>query len=169
MDDFERLAEIKARWATTTPGPWRWGDWTAIFGQPEQERGILEHSPAHGDFPAPVRLRAAPADKVLPGLEDSLELHPELETNAVAIAHAPTDIGWLVGKVERLRGLLARLEWTGESSWATAGEEYMVPACPVCTGFRPDHLADCWLGKELGRQLPPEPPRLPAQPARPER
>jgi hypothetical protein len=53
-------------------------------------------------------------------------------------------------EIERLRGLLARLEWEGDSP----------PSCPVC-GHEPDdpfatpvvgtHAPDCWLAAELGR------------------
>jgi hypothetical protein len=50
------------------------------------------------------------------------------------------DVDWLVGKVERLRELLGRLEHACD-----------VDACPVCIGLKPDHEPDCWLAKELGR------------------
>jgi len=38
----------------TTPGPWRWGDWSATFGTREQHRDSLEYSPTHKDDPTPV-------------------------------------------------------------------------------------------------------------------
>jgi hypothetical protein len=101
---------------------------------------------------------------------------------------ASRDIPWLIGEcdirrawnaslhsqlaasktdVERLEGLLRRLEWAGT---ICDGEE---PCCPVCRGIRelpgpnqvmaelgieqfpdprrPGHDPDCWLAAELGR------------------
>ena len=57
------------------------------------------------------------------------------------------DIAWLVGEVERLQGLLARLEWTRGPR----------PRCPACDGWHPNgpggrgHHPACWLAQELGR------------------
>jgi hypothetical protein len=50
----------------------------------------------------------------------------------------------LVSEVERLRGLLGRLEWAGHF-------------CPACGAIedRDDHEPDCWLAAEL-RNVPPE-------------
>ena len=69
-----------------TPGPWRWGDWSATFGTPEMERNALEHSPGHGPFPNPER-RDIEAIGVL-RLQDSLECddRPEREASALFIA-----------------------------------------------------------------------------------
>lgn len=52
-----------------------------------------------------------------------------------------------VQEVDRLRGLLARLEWTRGPR----------PRCPACDGWHPNvpggrgHHPACWLAKELGR------------------
>jgi hypothetical protein len=62
-------------------------------------------------------------------------------------------------EVERLRDVLARLQWEG--THCEGGREYA--ACPVCdvladspvTGQQP-HEPDCWLAAELGR-TPEEP------------
>ena len=47
-------------------------------------------------------------------------------------------------EIDRLRGLLARLEW--------AGGEY-ADTCPACGAMRNDpslpHVSDCWLAAEL--------------------
>ncbi len=111
MSDPDRLAEIRQRRMTITPPPWRWGDWQVTFGHPEQQRWHLERSPAHGDFPAPARLRGDDGVEVLPGLEDPIEEYPELVANAEFIAHAPADIDYLVSEVERLREVVKRLEF----------------------------------------------------------
>jgi hypothetical protein len=52
-------------------------------------------------------------------------------------------------EVERLRGLLARLEWAGTllfDEWYNTGK-----CCPVCRAEQGDAHTDCWLAKELGR------------------
>lgn len=46
LDEDERLA------AAATPGPWRWGDWSATFGTLEEEPYVLERAPMFGPFPA---------------------------------------------------------------------------------------------------------------------
>lgn len=62
------------------------------------------------------------------------------------------DLDFLIGEVERLRGLLKRLEWEGQNRWEDA-------ACPVCAGTipgepvnaaaHPGHREDCWLAAVL--------------------
>ena len=52
-----------------------------------------------------------------------------------------------INEIERLRGLLARLEWPetlpGSGAWHI---------CPVCSNHRVEgHDPDCWLAAELGR------------------
>ena len=51
----------------------------------------------------------------------------------------------LCSEVERLRGLLARLEW---ASMRPTGEDV---CCPVCGEYPKYGHADCWLAAELGR------------------
>jgi hypothetical protein len=46
-------------------------------------------------------------------------------------------------KVERLRGLLARLEWSRDAYPGSDGG-----SCPVCRGGN-GHHPDCWLAAEL--------------------
>ena len=56
-----------------------------------------------------------------------------------------SSIDWLVGEVERLDYLLARLEWADRDDLGQG-------CCPVCERFeRAGHAADCWLAEELGR------------------
>jgi hypothetical protein len=65
-------------------------------------------------------------------------------------------------EVERLRGLLARLEWAGTTCWGDGEDE---ESCPACGGTRKEGHSDgrvfrgadgelyeaCWLAAELGR------------------
>jgi hypothetical protein len=51
------------------------------------------------------------------------------------------DVDWLVGEVERLRGLLARLEWLPQWNSDGSQDEAM---CPVCGECRQDgHAPGC--------------------------
>jgi hypothetical protein len=50
-------------------------------------------------------------------------------------------------EIERLRGLLARLEWAG--STISPEPQGVCPACDVIEGD--SHAEDCWLAAELGR------------------
>jgi hypothetical protein len=110
------------------------------------------------------------------GDRDRLAFVPEEEAEvAEFIAHAPADIDWLIGeverlreveerlhgaqvtigklshKVERLRGLLGRLEWAG-----ICRED---DACPACHSWKRVHYPDCWLAAELAtRPTSPDPP-----------
>ena len=73
----DRLAEIRARLDAATPGPWRAADW-------DDARGIRV---VVGEFPRdPYTLALA-----------------ERDHDARFIAHAPTDIAWLLDEVARLR------------------------------------------------------------------
>lgn len=67
-----------------------------------------------------------------------------------------SDLDWLVGEVDRLRGLLRDLQWAG----TFACERYPgcgAPACPVCGVLADDPALgqqphkDCWLAAELGQ------------------
>jgi hypothetical protein len=56
----------------------------------------------------------------------------------------------LRSEVERLRGLLARLEWAGTvvfDEWYKVGL-----CCPVCRAEEGDAHSDCWLAAELHPQ-----------------
>lgn len=64
------------------------------------------------------------------------------------------DIRWLLdavgearGQVAALRGVLTRLEWSGETSGGGGG------ACPVCCRLEGwEHESDCYLGAALSAQ-----------------
>mgnify|MGYP001139431241 FL=1 len=80
----DRLAEIRARWAQTTPGPWLWD------GSPTQPAALF--NPHEGV----IIFEAAGEDRMRwPS--------PNRVTDQSAIAHAPEDIAWLCAEVERLR------------------------------------------------------------------
>jgi hypothetical protein len=69
------------------------------------------------------------------------------------IAHA--DVDWLVGEVERLRGLLGRLEWV-EQGYNCVGYDEI---CPVCNAEKDTpHVSGCWLAEVLGRNDEDAPP-----------
>lgn len=68
------------------------------------------------------------------------------------------EIQKLIDEVERLRGLLARLEWP--ETLPGAGPWHV---CPICSNTRDEgHETDCWLGEEVAGEwpLPPEPEAL---------
>jgi len=66
LDEREQIARA------CTPGPWRWGDWSATFGTHEKFRRTLESAPRKEPFPAIAR-RGEGAVRVLPHLEDPIE------------------------------------------------------------------------------------------------
>jgi hypothetical protein len=59
------------------------------------------------------------------------------------------DVPFLLAEVERLRGLLKRLEWAGGLTHGYPDED----CCPACA-WRPmdGHDPDCWLAAALGRE-----------------
>jgi hypothetical protein len=67
------------------------------------------------------------------------------------------DLLWLVGEVERLRGLLARLEWAGGE---VVGDCQRFDACPECSAREgyDQHRPGCWLAAELEGRGPPDSP-----------
>jgi len=74
----DRLDEIRARWAAATPGPW----------EARVHEGLWAICHPHG------------------WIMDGCDSIPRGDgPDAVAIAAAPEDVAWLVGEVERLRGL----------------------------------------------------------------
>lgn len=74
----------------------------------------------------------------------------------------PADFDWAVEQLElawqecdRLRGLLARLEWAG-----AYGESGALPCCPSCTAIKPGpHGPTCWLADALHPENANEPPQ----------
>jgi len=70
-------------------------------------------------------------------------------------------IDFLVGEVDRLRGLLARLEWAG--TYCERDRE--MACCPVCEVVADSEVVgqlphrDCWLAAELGRTQKGAPPK----------
>lgn len=98
-----RLEEDEAAAKKAVPGPWRWADWTAMFGTLEQERNTLEHSPGSPPFPA-VAERDRETTRVL-RLEDPLEIDPDQEASAEHIArHDPARV---LREVEAKRAIVA--------------------------------------------------------------
>jgi len=58
----------------------------------------------------------------------------------------------LIEEIERLRGLLARLEWASLCD----GGARDCGTCPVCYGHKDGrrHSPDCWLAEELAGEWP---------------
>lgn len=71
---------------------------------------------------------------------------------------AGTTADWLVGKVEQLRDLLARLEWAGSVYAKIAGGP--VPICPACRTWRAvaAHAPGCELAAVLHPGTQRDPP-----------
>jgi hypothetical protein len=125
----DRLDQIRARRAAVTPPPWEW-DIGEHPGDPFRLEQQLEDS--------------LQGETILKAAESWASTAPSDE-DAEFIAHAPTDITYLLGEVARLRGLLGRLERLGSPD----GDK----ACPVCYADAngPDlrHDPACWLAAAL--------------------
>lgn len=76
-----RLDEIKARLEKATPGPW------AVAGR----NGYLNQV------------------EIAPAIATAYGAGEEVQANAALIAHAPADIAYLLGEVERLREVLTEI------------------------------------------------------------
>ncbi len=90
------LAAIAARWAATTPGPWRSdpsGVWTI---HEDGLGGTIMRAWQDGD---PADGIGRVGDPYPRGINNPTE-------NMRAIAAAPEDIAWLLAEVRRLHGLL---------------------------------------------------------------
>lgn len=93
----------------------------------------------------------APADFVLRRLErEVVKLigdHFPFPTEITAEVRSIDD------EVDRLRGLLKRLEWAGkETEYAGSEDENTYDICPACEVPKDSqHHPYCWLGRELGR------------------
>ncbi len=92
----ERMRELAE---AAVPSPWRWGDWTAMFGTPEVHRTTLEHSPAQDPFPAGARRSCKETTAVL-CLEDWLDERSQSLASGMHIMSWHPDValavaGWL--------------------------------------------------------------------------
>jgi hypothetical protein len=69
---------------------------------------------------------------------------------------APANYQRMAAEVKRLRGLLARLEWSAPQVMDAPTEG----VCPVCYGGPPasGHRPDCWLAAELAANAKNAPP-----------
>jgi len=87
--------------------------------------------------------RLAEAAALAEEIRERNRLVPDDDPRKVLLGH----LDWLVGEVERLHGLLARLEWP--ETLPGAGPWHI---CPVCSNHRDQgHEDDCWLAAELHR------------------
>ncbi len=82
----DRLKEIKARLEEATPGPWRW----------EMDRHTALRGPNHQDV-----FHTYGYERMGDRGDSGLTIDEE-DPDAILIANAPTDIAWLVQRVEEL-------------------------------------------------------------------
>jgi hypothetical protein len=147
----DRLGEIKARRALLA-------DWWEEFIPPREEYTVTRcrrcggdaldpyEGPVHkADCPVPAAVKASHDDEdwLLAEVERLRQEAAQQALRTVGLEVAATSFA---DGVERLRGLLARLEWAGKY-WL--GDDYTreCPACEVGEGMA--HDEDCWLAAEL--------------------
>lgn len=100
----DELASIEKLLARISKGPWRWGDWNAIFGRPEENRTTLENYP-ESEFPghAAICRNAWLTPARILAIEETSDVPDDLEF----IAKSREWIPQLVDEIKRLRALLA--------------------------------------------------------------
>lgn len=105
MSETDRLAEIKARWAWATPGPWYTGNpiEKGVYAPWHEHRG-----PVWG--PGSVERYTHHDTHLIAQLHDTRDTDwpAEEAANREAISHAPTDVAYLVAEVERLRTVMEK-------------------------------------------------------------
>lgn len=113
------IAEIKARWAAATSGPWEW----------EYPAGVDQAK----DFPMLLQSKGA---TLMVGLEDKIGIGTTTEE---AIAHAPQDIAELLALVERCKKTLARV--VEEEEYSYLGDDYQRGKffCSWCERYEDDN------------------------------
>lgn len=103
---IDRLAEIKARLAAATPGPWA-----------EQLHPEISppHKPrVHGHMDTTLVCEVGNA-------EDWVRAYDEWQANADFIAHAPEDIAWLVAELEQ-KTVKPTAKFPGLLPWRSGGD-----------------------------------------------
>lgn len=88
----DRLQEIKDRWESAAPGPWKRSDKESLY-----------YDFVHILGPQGQNLLTEPTATSISG---SWSTGDATDGTYDAVAAAPEDIAWLVAEVERLRGLL---------------------------------------------------------------
>jgi hypothetical protein len=133
---------------------------SSTLSDPDRLPGDLQAARDH--LPRVKAARAArpdlyPADFdwAVAALEDALAEVERLREWQDRIRQDRTTASVYYGNVEadrnRLRGLLARLEWVGAGPVRSG-------SCPACGAAEGDHDPDCWLAAELGRNDESAPP-----------
>lgn len=105
----EREQQIRERLAAATPGPWRWANWSTVFGTKEEPPFLTLEAGMPPENGVPQRGRES--TWILGMADDDIE-----PTNAALIANAPADLAYLldalaVAREEKgpWRGLVERM------------------------------------------------------------
>ena len=106
------ITALRALLAAGTRGPWRWGDWSAVFGTVEDRMLTLERNLTRLDDPTPYKTTRADGRYQVLTLEAGDSWGSNGPADAALITAAVNALPELLDEVERLRAAVEQSKST---------------------------------------------------------